>query len=238
MAIKKEEELYAPVKQYFQKMGFEVKAEVKHCDLVAIHPDTGQTIIVEMKRIFNLALLLQGVDRLRLGGQVMLAVERNRKKSGAHNQRYGDIAELCRRLGIGFMTIIFYKTKSPVVEIWCEPGEMPVRQQQTRKSKRLLQEFHERSGDYNVGGSHARKLVTAYREKALRIAYALQMLDLASPKDVTAYTNIANSGGILRSNYYGWFHKIERGKYRLHPSGKLALEQYKEIVEQWTISAD
>jgi len=234
MAIKKEEELYAPVKEYFMRLGYEVKAEVKHCDLVAIHPDTGHTIIVEMKRTFNLALLLQGVERLRLGGQVILVAERNRKKSGAHNQRYGDIAELCRRLGVGFMTVTFYKTKAPLVEIWCEPGDTPMRQQQTRKSKRLLQEFHERSGDYNVGGSHARKLITAYREKALRIAFSLHMLELASPKDIITYTNIANSGSILRSNYYGWYERVERGKYKLHPAGQKALVEYEEIVEQWT----
>lgn len=28
-----------------------------------------------------------------------------------------------------------------------------------------MYEFHERSGDYNVGGSSRAKLVTAYREK-------------------------------------------------------------------------
>ncbi len=99
-----------------------------HCDLVAIkHDSTGEEeiLIVEMKKTFNLALLLQGVERLRLGGHVVLAVERNRKKSGAHNQRFGDLTELCRLLGIGLMTITFFKTKAPLVEMLCELGKPP-----------------------------------------------------------------------------------------------------------------
>ncbi|MBW7456503.1 hypothetical protein K0U00_20920, partial [Paenibacillus sepulcri] len=101
MAVKHETELYKPVKAYFEAMGFEVKSEIMHCDLVAIHPLSGETILVEMKKTFTLPLLLQGIERLRLNGQVMLAIERNRKKSGAHNQRFGDLTELCRMLGLG-----------------------------------------------------------------------------------------------------------------------------------------
>ena len=60
MAVKHETELYKPIKSYFEAQGFEVKSEIMHCDLVAIHPQSGATILVEMKKTFNLALLLQG----------------------------------------------------------------------------------------------------------------------------------------------------------------------------------
>lgn len=236
MAIVREEELYAPIKNYFAHKGYEVKAEVNHCDLVAIHPHTEETIIVEMKKTFNLALLLQGVERQRLGTQVYLAIERNRKKSGAVNQRYGDLAELCRRLNIGLITVTFYKTKPAVVDILCLPEDEPIRYQRVRRGKRLLQEFRERSGDYNVGGSHAKKLVTSYREKALRCALSLQQLAISSPKSISTHCGVANAAIILRHNYYGWFHKIERGKYTLTADGHAALVEYEEVINGWTNS--
>ncbi|MUT64377.1 hypothetical protein GOM71_00320 [Paenibacillus sp. NEAU-GSW1] len=233
MAVNKEEELYKPIKAYYEQRGYTVKSEVLHCDLVAMLPDGSDAVIVEMKKTFNLALLLQGIERLRINDNVVLAVERNRKKSGAHNQRFSDITELCRMLGIGFMTVTFFKTKAPVIEMLCEPGEMPQRGIRRKKQARLLQEFRERSGDYNVGGSTGRKLVTAYREKALRIAYALQRNGMLSPSKITAITGSAKTGDMLRSNYYGWFERVERGKYRLLPSGSAALEEYAEVIAEW-----
>lgn len=233
MAVAKEEELYPPIKSHFEKLGFEVKSEVMHCDLVAIHPEHGETIIVEMKKTFNLALLLQGIERMRLYPNVVLAVERNRKKSGAHNQRFGDLTELCRMLGLGFMTVTFFKTKAPVIDLLCQPGDPPVRGGRPRKRNRLLAEFRERSGDYNVGGSTGRKLVTAYREKALRCAYVLKHRGPSAPREVAAATGHGNSGQMLRANYYGWFQRIERGKYALLPQGEEALKQYVDVLEEW-----
>lgn len=233
MAVYKEEELYPPIKRYYEDRGFAVKGEVLHCDLVAVHPERGETIIVEMKKTFNLALLLQGIERLRLHADVVLAVERNRKKSGAVNQRFGDLTELCRMLGLGLMTVTFYKTKAPVIEMLCEPGDPPIRGAKNRKRDRLHMEFRERSGDYNVGGSTGRKLVTAYREKALRCAYVLREKGPCAPKDVAAATGFSRSGQLMRENHYGWFRRLERGKYELMPQGADALVQYGDVLSRW-----
>lgn len=233
MAITHETELYLPIKAYYEQRGYEVKAEVVHCDLIAIHPESGDMVIVEMKRTFNLALLLQGVERLRLGDNVVLAVERNRKKTGAHNQRFGDLTELCRMLGLGLMTVVFYKTKAPMIEMLCEPGELPRRGRRHTRQSKLLTEFKERSGDYNTGGSSKRKLVTAYREKALRCAWALQMLGQAAPRQIAALSGNAKAAKFLQQDYYGWFLRIERGVYTLRPEGSAALEQYADIVANW-----
>lgn len=233
MAVLKEEELYSPIKRYYEARGYEVRSEVMHCDMVAVHPDRNETVIVEMKKTFNLALLLQGIERLRLEADVVLAVERNRKKSGAVNQRFGDLTELCRMLGLGLMTVTFYKTKAPVIEMLCEPGDPPIRGVRHRKRERLLTEFRERSGDYNVGGSANRKLVTAYREKALRCAYVLQVKGPSSPKDVAALTGFSRSGQLMRENHYGWFRRIERGKYALQPLGADALADYGNVLSRW-----
>lgn len=234
MAIEKEEQLYAPIKRFFHAKGYEVKGEVNHCDLVGVHQQTGEVIVVEMKKTFNLALLLQGVDRLRLGATVYLAVERNRKKSGAVNQRYTDLAELCRRLGIGLLTVTFYATKAPVVELLCMPGDDPVRGNRPSKARRLLYEFKERSGDYNAGGSYARKLVTAYRERALRCAHAMDQLEHASPAQLVKLTGIRNVGNILRDNHYNWFIKKNRGVYALTDEGRQALQEYESVIAGWT----
>ncbi|AZN40175.1 DUF2161 family putative PD-(D/E)XK-type phosphodiesterase [Paenibacillus albus] len=233
MAITHETELYKPIKAYFEKQGYEVKSEIMHCDLVAIHPQTEETILVEMKKTFNLALLLQGVERLRLGGNVILAVERNRKKGGSHNQRFGDLAELCRMLGIGLMTVTFFKTKEPLLEMLCEPGDPPVRGQRRTRQAKLLTEFRERSGDYNTGGSTGRKLMTAYKEKALRVAWAIREHGNQSPSAIKKLTEVANVGQIVRDDYYKWFTRIERGLYGLKSEGIAALAAHEEIVEAW-----
>ncbi|MBD3917549.1 hypothetical protein H8B09_02185 [Paenibacillus sp. PR3] len=243
MAVKEEAELYEPVKRYFETQGYEVKGEVLHCDLVAIKPraDTEdgigieeEVIIVEMKRTFNLALLLQGVERLRMNPLVTLVVERNRKKSGAVNQRFGDITELCRMLGLGLMTVTLFKTKPALVEMLCEPGDPPRARYRAKRHDRLLREFRERSGDYNVGGSTKRKLMTAYREKCLRMADVLRH-GPASPATLARMTSNSKAGDMLRTNYYGWFERAERGIYRLTAQGTAALTEHAEVIAGWPV---
>ena len=51
--------LYAPVKLFLERLGYEVKGEVRGCDLVARRGDE-PPVIVELKLRFNLALVLQG----------------------------------------------------------------------------------------------------------------------------------------------------------------------------------
>jgi hypothetical protein len=300
MAVRHETELYAPLKVFFEKQGYSIKGEVRTCDLVGMREDLEHPLIVEMKKSFNLALLLQGVERLKLSPTVYLAVERVRDKKGAVNQRWGELSGLCRRLGLGLITVVFYKTKAPLVEVLVEPDETPPAQRSNkRRRERLLYEFRERSGDYNTGGSTRVKLVTAYREKALRVALSLQAAEaeaavaaekaaakasLAAGKRAAASTaaqapalssapegraagdaaaqeaaaagtrsgapsaaSSARSAGIspaelrkrsgvptaaamLQHNYYGWFHRVSRGRYTLTPAGQAALVEYAAIT--------
>ncbi|WP_419886161.1 DUF2161 family putative PD-(D/E)XK-type phosphodiesterase [Paenibacillus sp. B-A-8] len=300
MAVRHETELYAPLKVFFEKQGYSIKGEVRTCDLVGIREDLEHPLIVEMKKSFNLALLLQGVERLKLSPTVYLAVERVRDKKGAVNQRWGELSGLCRRLGLGLITVFFYKTKAPLVEVLVEPDETPPAQRSNkRRRERLLYEFRERSGDYNTGGSTRVKLVTAYREKALRVALSLQAAEaeaavaaekaaakasLAAGKRAAASTaaqapalssapegraagdtaareaaaagtrsgapsaassarsagitpaelrkrsGVPNAAAMLQHNYYGWFHRISRGRYTLTPAGQAALVEYAAIT--------
>lgn len=253
MAVRLETELYPPVKQFFASRGYEVKAEVRGCDLVAFRADRTEPLIVEMKKTFTLPLLLQGVDRQKTGADVWLAVERNRTKKGAHNQRFNEIAQLCRRLNLGFMTVTFFRTKGPAIDVWCEPAAAPAaavpsgtiaaeagqayRLQPGGRSKagaaKLLKEFAARSGDYNVGGSAKRKLVTAYRERAIQCALALACHGPSAPRQVREWTNCPNAAAMLRQDHYGWFKRVAKGVYELTPAGQAALIDYAEVANVW-----
>jgi len=246
MAIQHETELYEPIKCFYEARGYTVKGEVRHCDLVAVSPDQQDIVIVEFKKTFNLALLLQGVDRMQSSEQVYLAVERNRNKKGAVNQRWGELTRLCKRLGLGLLTVTFYKTKKPVVEVLCEsaaathymeaPVSKPARVSSRRKN-RLLQEFKERSGDYNVGGSTKRKLVTAYREKALHLAQCLREHGQLSPRALRELCGYSTTATMLQHNYYGWFDRASRGIYQLTPAGHAALEEYANVLREAAATA-
>jgi hypothetical protein len=239
MAVKYETELYSPVKAFFERRGYDVKAEVKHCDLVGVRSDQNEPLIVEMKKTFNLSLLLQGMQRLKLSPFVYLAVERNRSKRGAVNQRWGELSALCRQLGLGLITVTFYKTKAPLIDVLCEPaaqvhapgGSSTVVRKGGIRRQRLLKEFDERSGDYNTGGSTRRQLVTAYREKALRVASALRAQGEASPASLAKQTSVGSAAAILQKNYYGWFERLSRGRYVLTIKGVQALTEHAHMLE-------
>ncbi|MCR8843730.1 DUF2161 family putative PD-(D/E)XK-type phosphodiesterase [Paenibacillus sp. SC116] len=261
MTKRQETELYAPLKQYWEQLGYEVRAEVRHCDIVAIHPHfPEQPVIVEMKASANLTLLLQALDRQKSAAHVFIAIEAKRGKQ-ASQKRLRAVAELCRRIGIGFLTVTLYARKPAFVELLTAPygweqrsshllytgasvvvyeqsednGDqnvpvIPPKKPIAARQAKLIREFSGRSGDYNVGGSTKRPLVTAYREKALRVALALQQ-GQSKPVRVKEASGIGDAAAILRHNYYGWYSRIERGQYALTKAGEAALLQYAEIVD-------
>ena len=70
-----ETSLYPAVKRFLEAASFDVKGEVKGCDIVAVRAGEGLTLtIVEMKLGFTLDLLLQVTDRMRAADEVWLAV--------------------------------------------------------------------------------------------------------------------------------------------------------------------
>src|SRR5215831_12112373 len=96
-AMAAESDLYAPVKAFLAAQGYVVKGEVKGCDVVGVR-GREPPVVVELKRSFGLALVLQGIDRLALTDQVYLAV-------GAWPRRMRDVRKLCRRLGLGLLIV-------------------------------------------------------------------------------------------------------------------------------------
>jgi hypothetical protein len=93
-----ETELYLPVKRFLEGLGFEAKAEVCGCDVVALDEGTPAAVVIaELKLGFSLDLVLQAVDRLPACDEVWLAVRASRRGRG----REGDprVKKLCRLLG-------------------------------------------------------------------------------------------------------------------------------------------
>lgn len=232
MPISSETELYDPIKRALERLGYEVKAEVNHCDVVAVRGDE-PPVIVELKRTFNLPLLVQGIDRKQLTDLVYIACELPPKGRAPHGLAWSDLQRLCRMLGLGLITVQFYKTKKPAVDFVCDPEPYTPRTSK-RGAQRLALEFRERSGDYNVGGSSKRKLVTAYREKSLLIARLLQQHGPLSPRQLRELTGLSIAAGILQDNYYRWFQRVSRGIYMLSPEGATALVTYSHVLAEPT----
>lgn len=117
-ADRRECDLYLPVKAFLEAQGYDVKGEIGGCDAFGTL-GAGPPVVVELKLQFNLSLVLQGVDRLSLTDRVYLAVARPRRRgaAGAFVYRRG-VRTLCRRLGLGLMTV---EVSPPRVEVLVDP---------------------------------------------------------------------------------------------------------------------
>lgn len=222
--MRKETDLYQPVKAFLEAQGFTVKAEVDHCDVVAVRDD--DVIIVEMKARFNLELVLQAIDRQKIADSVYVAVEAPRSARG----RWQELHHLCRRLGLGMLTVSFTR-KVPGVEVVCDPEPVIPRRNVKRRTL-LLKEFRARMTDLNQGGSNKRPLVTSYREEALKVAAYLHERGPSAPKTVKAASGITRAAAICQGNVYGWFERVSKGVYAVTPKGAEALSTYADVVAQ------
>lgn len=238
VAIRSETELYAPVKQLFESFGYEVKGEIRSCDLIAVKQGEAVPTIVELKRSFNLQLLFQAVRRLKWSERVYVAVEYSPRKRAASYFSWNDAADLCRRIGIGLIGVQFYKRKPPAAYILCEPPLPVSRPKPGAAARKLLGEFNGRSGDYNVGGSTKRKLVTAYRERALRVARLLDEHGVLAPRQLREMLRDAGVPVMLQKNYYGWFERVSPGRYRLSAAGREALEDFAHVAASDAADSD
>ncbi len=221
----KETDLYSPVKTFLENQGYEVKAEITDCDIVAIR-GTEPPVIVELKLSLSLDLLMQGIERQRITDAVYVAVPAGKGK--AWTARAKDAVKICRRLGLGLMSVRFESGQGMVI-VHTDPGAHKIHKLAKRKSALLL-EFQRRIGDPNTGGQSRRAIITAYRQDALRIVVALQAGPCA-PSDLVKSLAMPKAPSILQKNYYGWFIRVKRGVYAVGPEGCAALKTYSEIVE-------
>lgn len=216
--MQREAELYPYVKAHFQRLGLTVKAEIGAADLVAMGgPDP---VIVELKLRFSLALFHQAVARLAVSPVVWLAVLCPEGRDATRALR--DNTALCRRLGLGLMTV---RARDGLVQVRCEPGAaLPRRSPKARK--RLEAEFTRRQGDPNQGGATRHGLVTGYRQDALRVAAFLAEYGASSGAAAARDTGVPVATRLLADNHYGWFTRVARGVYDLTPEGRRGLADW------------
>lgn len=211
----KEADLYPDLKAFLEAQGYEVKAEIGACDILALR-GAEPPVVVEMKLSFSLALVLQGVARQALFETVYLAVPAPKKGWPA---RYRDIVALCRRLGLGLLVV----TPGQGVEAHLDPGPYQPRRN-TARAGRLLREFQRRLGDPNQGGTTGIKRMTAYRQDALRCACALVDGPMKGAT-VAKATGVTRATTLMRDDHYGWFDRVDKGVYALTQKGRAALTE-------------
>jgi len=216
------------VKAYFTSLGYEVKGEVGAADLVAVPrgtPEGCEPVIVELKTSFTLSLFHQAINRQSMSDQVYIAVPRKSGKAAMVAIRRNKM--LCRRLGIGLITV---RISDGRVDVHCEPAPFVPRKIKKRKLK-LLSEFERRHGDPNEGGMTSAGMMTSYRQGALRCAKVLHDEGACKGSYVAKMAGFDKATTLMASNHYGWVEKIERGVYGLTPAGAKALEEHAAAVK-------
>ena len=207
--------LYIPVKRFLERLGFDVKGEIRGCDVVALKGDSPPLVVIaEFKLRFNLELVLQGVERTAACDEVWLAV----RATTRGRERDPRVRKLCRLLGFGLLGV---STRGRV-EILAEPTRWRPRHDPGRRSQ-LVDEHRRRHGDPATGGSTRVPIMTAYRQDALACAAALA----AGPRSVRELkATSSDAAKILLRNVYGWFVRTGRGVYALTDAGRAALVRW------------
>ncbi len=225
--MKLEQDLYPPIKALLERQGYTVKGEVGAADIVAIR-DGEEPVIVELKLRFSLALFHQAITRLKVTDQVYIGV--CKPKGRTARRALKDNLSLCRRLGLGLITV----RKDGTVEVQCDPGPYSPRKDKV-KTRRLLREFERLEGDPNAGGATRHGIVTAYRQDALKCAAHLAEHGAVKGSIVAQATGVSSATRLMYDNHYGWFEKIDKGVYALSDSG---IEGLKHWAYSWECGSD
>lgn len=224
----KEEELYPPVRDLFEKRGYRVNAEVIDCDMTAVKDD--EFIIVELKKNLSVALLSQGIKRQKTGADVYIAVPKPKQYSF---KKFRDTFSVIKKLELGLIFVSLRGSHS-FAEIVFAPKPYSFTRKNTQKRREIMNEINGRTIDTNTGGVTGTKIVTAYTEKCIHIACILDMYGDLSPKQVRDKGGADNAQLILSRNVFGWFKKIDKGLYGITDDGRRGLLEYPELEKYYT----
>ncbi|MEW6184359.1 MAG: DUF2161 family putative PD-(D/E)XK-type phosphodiesterase [Thermodesulfobacteriota bacterium] len=214
----KEIELYDPVKRFLESQGYEVKGEIRDCDVLAVRGDE-EPVVIELKLSLNLEVLLQAVNRLSLSPLVYIGIPSSCKAFQRQRRR---VIKLLRMLGIGLLLVPVNPGRGRL-NVILDPGEYRPRIHSKRRVQ-LLGEFQLRQGDTMPGGSGRRRgMMTAYRQKAIRIARYLAENGSTKASVISKAIEESEVRPLLYRNVYGWFDRLGEGVYQLSPRGKAEL---------------
>lgn len=228
----REEDMYKPIYEYLDGLGYTVRSEVSHCDITAVKGE--ELLVVEMKKSLNLDVILQAVLRQKLADLVYVAVPKPGRD--LFSKRWKDICYMLKRLQLGLM-VVSLKEDCSFVEVVFEPAAFDMTASKKRSKKKrdeLIKEFEARYGDFNTGGSKGKKLVTAYREMAIHIACCLMKYGYLKPKELRRLgTDEKKTATILSRNHYGWFENISKGLYGINEKGRQEAAEYTVLYEYY-----
>ena len=224
-----ETDLFVPLRDYFENLGYTVHGEVGSCDLVARRGD--DLVVVETKMTMSLRLVSQGVRRQQVSDEVYLAVPRTDgggARRGGYPANFKDLRLLLHRLGLGLLLV---GRRGGVVVAVAAAGPAG-RRKNKRLKQSLITEIERRRLD--AGPSGARRntpLLTAYRQEALLLAAYLHSHGTSRPRDAAAATSVSKARQILYANHYGWFEHPEPGRYGLSSAGEQAVAEHKDLIQ-------
>ena len=226
-----ESDLYGPVRDYLQDLGYEVKGEVKSCDVTAMRD--GELIVVELKRGFTLELIYQAINRQRVADGVYVAVPL--PKRGYMSPHIPEMKSLCRRLELGLIFVGFTGRGIAQVDVAVHPKEASVPRRDRKRRLAVIREPESRTGSSNTGGVTRKKILTAYKEQALNVARLLRDKGPMRAEDVRKLGGPPNTGVILGRNALGWFDReMDAGgcRYLYRPNAKAlaALAEYEDLL--------
>lgn len=218
-----ETDLFEPVKLWLENEGFEVQGEIGKVDVYACkRVNIGEdredtlTVAVELKLRPCLELLIQAAERVSSADLVYISFPEHKKAR--------EIKNLCRLLGVGILQISQdlkareYLAASP-----------PKALLKNRGKRSLIEEFQKRRVRSTPGGTNG-KVLTAYREEALSIAFLLRREEVISMK-MLRERGVKKPEKYLYANYYAWFERAEgRGFYRLSEQGKKDIARYEQYL--------
>lgn len=223
----KESDLYKPVSEYLERLGYEVKGEVKDCDIVAVAGD--EMVVVELKKSFSVELLFQAMERQKAADSVYAAVPM--PNGGYRGKRYKNMVYLCKRLEIGLILVGFSANGTPMVDVAVHPEPRAAVRKAAKKRAAILKEHGARTGSNNRGGVTRTKILTAYKEELLRIAWLLEQNGELTTRELREHGASDKTSAMVNRDYYKWFKKTDGQKYALSENGKAALEEYSGILE-------
>ncbi len=93
-----------------------------------------------------------------------------------------------------------------------------------------MKEFVAREGDPNTGGVTRTKIITAYRQDALRCALVLSKQKQMKVAEIKTTAGVLKAASILQKNHYNWFERTQRGVYCLTPAGHTGLQIYANVL--------
>jgi hypothetical protein len=222
----KEEELYEPVRDFLIECGFEVQAEVCHCDVCGRKGD--QIVIVELKRGLTIDLLIQATQRQRVADCVYIAFPKPKKMM--FSKKWNNILHLIKRLELGLILVSKSRGKTIAEEVVTpQPFDMArSRSAAKRKKTALIRELDNRSSNLNIGGSTRKKIMTAYREQAISIAKCLKTNGTMNTRQFSEYgIDGKRARQIMYDNHYGWFERVDKATYQLTSKGLEELSMIK-----------